>query len=191
MRRMWIKPSSVAIVLAASGVLATSLTAAALVFPDTPLAASSNLAPVWEARADGLARTAASDEAARRASVEETERSIAQAPANPTAWLRLAYLDSLAADGLGPAGDRALAASYSVAPYGPDVTDWRLAFAFNHWEAISGANRQAALDELRSSPNNRSRRDLLTRVANPAGRIALSLTLDIIRREAALSQPVA
>lgn len=105
----------------------------------------------------------------------ETTRSLNHAPANPTAWLRLAYLDSLQPRGLGKAGNRALAASYAVAPYGPDDTAWRLRFAFNHWSRIDRSNRLLVLSELRATPSPYSPVDLQASVTDPAGRLALSL----------------
>ncbi|WP_309630359.1 hypothetical protein [Brevundimonas sp.] len=185
MSRQRIKPSTVAVVLAAAGFAATTLTAAALALPHTDFAAATGLAPVFERRADALAQSAATDETARARAILETRRSLAQAPANPTAWLRLAYLDSVSPGGLSGAGDRALAASYAVAPYGPDVTDWRLAFAFNHWSVLSDESRKAALDEFVVTSAFKSHRDLEARVSDPSGRLALALTLDTIAREKA------
>lgn len=190
MRRIRIRPSSVVFAFAVAGLLATALTAAALAWPMTPFAGGLNLSSISERRAEAFARVAADDEAARRASIAETRKSIAQSPANPTAWLRLAWLDSLSHGGLGASGDHALATSYAIAPYGPDVTDWRLVFAFNHWDVISGENREAVMDELRVASTPRSARGLLARVENPAGRIALSLMLGVMESESGLRQAV-
>lgn len=189
MARLRIRPSMVALGIAVVGLIATATMAAGLLAPQTDFAAGLGLAPIYERRADALAQTAATSEADRTAAVRETRRSLAQAPANPTSWLRLAYLDSVSPSGLTSSGDSALAASYSVAPYGPDVTDWRLAFAFNHWDVLSQENRLAALDELRVTSSKTRNRSLLAQVSNPAGRIALSLTNDALERDRQESQP--
>lgn len=183
MKRLRIRLSTAALAFAVFGLLATTLTIFALLAPRTGLAGSLGLAPVFELRADTLARSAGTDENARLGALGETRRSLAQAPANPTAWLRLAYLDSVSQEGLTGQGDRALAASYAIAPYGPDVTTWRLAFAFNHWDSISADNRRAALDELSVASSAAEGRSVLNQVSNPAGRIALSLTVETMERE--------
>ena len=191
MSRPKIKPSTVALVLAIGGLVATTMAALVLAMPHTDFAAATGLAPVYELRADALAQTAATDETARAQAIIETRRSLAQAPANPTAWLRLAYLDSISPTGLSEAGDRALAASYAVAPYGPDVTSWRLPFAFNHWAALSDESRKAALDELVVTSAFKSHRELDGQVSDPAGRLAVVLTRSNIERQKALQSPEA
>lgn len=112
----------------------------------------------------------------------QTMKSLGQAPANPTAWLRLAYLDSLEPSGFGEAGNRALAASYAVSPLGPDDTGWRMSFAFNHWARVDRSNRLLVLDELKATAYPYSPADLQNSISDPAGRLALSLALETIRR---------
>lgn len=176
MPRIKIDPGLAALGLAAAGVITSAGAAVALVQPQSGFAAWTDLAAVREARADALARRAASKPDLIAPAVLETRRSLRQAPATPTAWLRLAHLESLRSGTLGAAGNRALAASYAVAPYGPDDTAWRLAFAFNHWTSLDRANRLSALDELSVARGRIDLRALERDVRDPAGRLALSLS---------------
>ena len=140
------------------------------------------LASTFEARASRSAAGAAGNPQIARIAQVETMRSLGRAPANPTAWLRLAWLDSLKPAGFGEEGNRALAASYVVSPYGPDDTGWRLTFAFNHWARVDRSNRLLVLEELRATPYPWSPGDLQSSVSDPAGRLALALTLETIRQ---------
>lgn len=171
-----------AALLGACAAAGCSAAAIALAWPETRIAGWLGLAPSFEARASRSAAGAADHPHLARLARVDTMTSLSQAPANPTAWLRLAFLDSLQPQGLGEAGNRALAASYAVAPYGPDDTGWRLAFAFNHWAEVDRSNRLLVLDELRATPFPYSPGDLQNAISDPAGRLALALALDTIRR---------
>ncbi|WP_428152562.1 hypothetical protein [Brevundimonas sp.] len=166
-------------VCAATGCSAAAI---ALAWPETRIAGWMGLAPFFEARASRNAAGAADHPHMARLARVETMASLGQAAANPTAWLRLAYLDSLEPSGLGEAGNRALAASYAVSRYGPDDTPWRLSFAFNHWARLDRSNRLLVLEELRATPYPYSPGDLQNSVSDPAGRLALALTLETIRQ---------
>lgn len=159
-----------------------SATAIALARPETQIAGWMGLASTFEARASRSAAGAAGNPQIARIAQVETMRSLGRAPANPTAWLRLAWLDSLKPAGFGEEGNRALAASYVVSPYGPDDTGWRLTFAFNHWARVDRSNRLLVLEELRATPYPWSPGDLQSSVSDPAGRLALALTLETIRQ---------
>jgi hypothetical protein len=178
-----------AIALAVTALVTTTVGAAALALPHTAFASAIGLASIHEQQATRLATTAAANADDRARARDTTLKSLRQAPANPTGWLRLAYLDSLEPAGLGPAGNRALAASWTVAPFGPDDSQWRLTFAFNHWAALDRANRLAALEELKISGRRVDSRQMLENVGDPSGRLALRLTLGEIRR-ARLAQTV-
>ncbi len=182
MTKVWIRASGLAVGVAVVGLSIAVPVTLGLALPQSDVGSAVGLAPIHEARANALAATAATDGNDRAEAVAETRRSLAQAPANATAWLRLAYLHSLGPSGLTTEGDRALAASYAVAPYGPDATPWRLAFALNHWPELSNETRQAALEELRVSTTAQVRRQLLETVSNPAGRLALILSSQSIER---------
>lgn len=71
---------------------------------------------------------------------------LAGRPMDSSAWLRLAYADSLSHGRLTNDGRHALEMSYLVLPYaGPD-TPWRLSFILNNW---TGAALQSRLDAIR------------------------------------------
>lgn len=175
---MRIDGSHVSIALAGTGFLACLASVIALASPQARWSPLSGLAPAREARAYSLSAPAdATPETLMQAALE-TRASLREAPANATAWLRLAYLDSRDAGGLGPDGNQALARSWAVAPFGPDDTAWRLTFAFNHWAALSPSNRRAALDELRVTQGRAGTQRLPETVRDPTGRLALLLSLD-------------
>lgn len=182
MARVQIKASGLAGGLTVLGLLAILPVLFGLSMPQTGLAGQVDVAPIHEARADALAGLAATSEQDRAKAVMETRRSLAQAPANATAWLRLAYLDSLGDAGLTAEGDRAVAASYAVAPYGPDATPWRLAFTLNHWPELSSGTRASAIEEIGISTTSASRRHLMNQVSDPSGRLALVLVSQNIDR---------
>ena len=148
-----------------------------LAVPTSGLAQASGLVWVHDARAERLLadpRPAAAVQAEAR---RLTLMSLDQAPANATAWLRLAYLDSLQPAGLGQAGRDALVRSYVVAPYGPDDTAWRLRFALEHWTALDPDLRGRAMAELQLAARHNGYRSLPAQIDDPAGRLAATLTL--------------
>lgn len=181
--RMRIDGSQISIAIAGTGLFACLAAAVALAFPQSNLAPLSGLGPVHEARAHALSSPADVRPEALAQAVRETRASLRQAPANPTAWLRLAYLDSEDGDGFGQDGNLALSRSYAVAPFGPDDTPWRLMFAFNHWTELDPANRIRVLEELRwARTTGRLKVSALQeRIGDPAGRLALNLTLELDR----------
>lgn len=169
-----------AVALAALGVSSTAVAALALAWPSGPPAGWLGLAVSHEARAHALVapvagQPSASDLALAR---QETLASLRQGPANPTAWLRLAFIDARGPGGLSAEGEQALVRSYAVAPYGPDDTPWRLVFAFDHWPRLDRSTRLLVLDELEVAMNRRHPgvRGLPDRISDPAGRLAATLT---------------
>ncbi len=166
--------------LAIAACMSSTAVAVALGSPQSAFANALGLAQTHEARATRFAGSATPSDLDRART--ETVLTLRQAPANSTAWLRLAYLDSASPGGFGARANTALSRSYSVAPYGPDDTAWRLAFAFNHWSALTVSNRKQALEELSYIAAQRSPKVAKLRedVTNPAGYLALSLTLSSI-----------
>ncbi len=164
--------------LAIAAFAASTVVAVAVAMPQSPLSDVVDLVPVHEARATLLAASSVESERAR--SRTETERTLRQAPANSTAWLRLAYLDSVSPGGFGDLGNLAFSRSYSVAPYGPDDTVWRLGFAFNHWRALSASNRKLALSELTYVAVRRPSKVEVVKglVTDPVGFLALNVVLE-------------
>lgn len=168
-----------AIIVAVGSLLGTSVVAMALAWPNAGAARLLDLSQTHEARADRLVAAAAPTPSDLALSQQETVSSLRQSPANPTAWLRLAYIDSRRPEGLGRSGIDALSRSYDAAPYGPDDTAWRLRFALDHWSRLDRETRLLVLDELRVAIRNRSPavRGIAQDVSDPAGQLAIQLTL--------------
>ena len=168
-----------ATVIGVASLLTTGATAMALAGPNSPPARLLNLTASREARASALIAGENSSTADMALAQQETVRSLRQAPANPTAWLRLAYIDSRRPEGLGPAGIEALGRSYDAAPFGPDDTAWRLRFAFNHWTRLDKVTRELALDELGLALSHPDGRTYAPEhdVTDPAGRLALNMSV--------------
>lgn len=163
--------------LASFSFVMAATVAACLAFPTSGLAQASGLVWVHDARAERLLAGPHPSVSAQAEARRQTLLSLRSDPANATAWLRLAYLDSLQPNGLGEAGRKALARSYVVAPYGPDDTEWRLRFAFNHWTALDQDLRKSVLREFELAARHGAHRSLPTRLDDPAGRLAATLTL--------------
>ena len=181
----------IATVVAVVAFLTTSVTAVALAWPNSAPASVVDLAPIHDKRATALTQAAIPAPADLARATEETRLSLRQNPANPTAWLRLAHIESMGPQGLGPSGIQALSRSYDAAPYGPDDTAWRLRFAFNHWSELDRPTRLLVLDELRIATVNRAHSvsGLLNDVSDPAGRVAATLSLASAIRERDRSEP--
>lgn len=144
------------------------------------------LAGVQEDRAADLLDRTPVTPRARVASEAAARQALARSPTRAAGWLELAYADSLKPQGLGASGIQALQRSYDFEPLGPDVSEWRLAFAFEHWDQLTPEIRAAALNELEARWKREERRKALNelpdRIANPAGRVAAALTLRRLRR---------
>lgn len=168
-----------AITLAGIAGVSALVLAAAVSFPQMALAERIPILVVSEARAVEATLTEPAD-----LSLAErwTGRTLATRPGDATAWARLAWI----AD---ERGDRAamleaLERSYTVAPYGPDITGWRLRFAYGQWAALTPELRRLATEEL--TVTTRHRRQVadaaFTDLVDPAGRMAFDLTVRQARR---------
>lgn len=103
-------------------------------------------------------------------------------PGEAAAWARLAWVASERGD---VAGTNALLdRTYTVAPYGPDITAWRLRFAFGRWQSLTPDLRARAIDELKATYRTRYAvaEAAFADVSDPAGLMAFTFT-----REAALA----
>ena len=96
-----------------------------------------------ESRADHAVQSGMASAEALRVN----EAALAAAPMNAAAWLRIAYIHSLDGASLNASALGAVQKSYSVAPYGPDVTRWRLQFLYDHWGQLNAELRAEAMDE--------------------------------------------
>ena len=85
-----------------------------------------------------------------------------------------------------PEGDTAITGDRYVVCC-TDVTEWRLLFAFEHWDELTGDLRASALTELEAHWKREERRRAIAewpeRVGNPAGRVAAALTVRRLQRE--------
>ncbi len=133
------------------------------------------LAALTEARAVAAAGATPPDlEEAER----QTRATLNERPLDAVAWARLAWIADQRGDAAGSLD--ALDRSYIAAPYGPEVTAWRLRFALERWSALTPDLRRQARSELLVARATRPRliRDLEASVADPAGRMAMALTTD-------------
>lgn len=135
--------------------------------PDQP-----RLATVSEARALAAADDASPD---LRAVERATRATLAERPLDAAAWARLAWV----ADQQGKSADMldALDRSYVAAPYGPEITTWRLRFALDRWSRLSPDLRQQVLAELRVAARTRPAlvREVHASLSDSTGRMALTL----------------
>lgn len=133
-----------------------------------------DLATAKERRAELEAAKAEIDPAAVRRTTLET---LGQAPLTASAWLRLAWL----ADRDGRVSERnaMLDRSYAVAPFGPDVTAWRLGFAYQAWSTLTPELRRQAGAELVATLATRGRlaREIEATIDDPSGRLAYGLSV--------------
>lgn len=141
-----------------------------------------NLAQADEDRANAALGGPLPDfDLARRSTLAALE----QAPGNPSAWARLAYIERLNAGRLTPQALAYLAKSYEAAPLGPDVSAWRLRFLYEHWGQLTPDLRNRTMIELRTLARYRgsAARDVVAEIQDPAGRLAAGLTLDLGRAD--------
>ncbi len=114
-----------------------------------------------------------------------TEAALRQAPYDPSAWLRLAYMDSLDGE-LGAEGVEALARSYALLPYDQYVAFWRIRFALENWPALTPDLREAVRAETFAFGRTYrylQLRNSLRSVENPAGRLAAVLWVERMRQD--------
>lgn len=135
--------------------------------PPVPMAA------VTEARAVAAAAANPPD---LKAAERLTRQTLAEKPGDATAWARLAWIASETGDT--EAMLEALDRSYAVAPYGPDITAWRLRFAYGRWGILTPELRRLASEELVVTARHRRRvaDAALADLTDPAGRLAFDLT---------------
>jgi len=113
-----------------------------------------------------------------------TRQTLAEKPGDAAAWARLAWIASEIGDT--EAMLEALDRSYAVAPYGPDITAWRLRFAYGRWGGLTPELRRLASDELTVTARHRPRiaEAALADVTDPVGRLAFDLTVRLAKATA-------
>lgn len=161
----------------AFGTIASSLgLALAMSAPDLSIPWASDLVLASEARADAALRGGS---VGRASAAAESRAALAQAPLTAAAWLRLAYLETEPSGGLGPRAMDMVERSYAVAPFGPEVSAWRLRFLYEHWRELTPSLRSQASAELRTLARYRpgSAHDVLRSIESPTGRLAADMTV--------------
>jgi hypothetical protein len=143
-----------------------------LTWPGRWAAEQPRLAAVSEARATRAATATPVDLPEIRA---QTLAVLAERPLDSVAWARLAWI-AAEQDDMEAARD-ALDRSYVAAPYGPEVTAWRLRFALDLWGRLTPELRRQVLAELRMTAATRPAivETVRDQVRDPAGRWALDL----------------
>lgn len=175
--------------LAGAVVLALVTTAGAIVLavalsgPTSDFATGFPLTAVSEARAEAAAEASPPDLQSVEAA---TRRTLEIKPGDSSAWCRLAWV--AAQQGRRPEMLDALDRSYAVAPFGPDITAWRLRFIYEQWADMTPDLRRQASAELAVA--TRDRPGLVAAaeidIHDPTGRLAFILT----RRNATLRAAV-
>lgn len=160
----------VAAVLAGAGVLSAGAAALSLGGGSDLM----DLAGQHENRAEALLAASPPD---MDAAVAETRAALAQAPMNAAAWARLAYIDRSRSTAMTPAALDNLERSYAVAPYGPDISRWRVRYVFEHWSELTPSLRTQASDEMRVLSRYRGgvARDTVRAIEDPSGRLAAEM----------------
>ena len=163
---------------AAVAIGSVSLAAGGLLFAELALGAPA-LVPLGPVYAD-WAGTALGN-GAIAASAQWTRQELAQNPADTAAWLRLAYGTTLISHAVNDQTSALIERSFLVGPLDPDVFEWRTRFALENWDRVSPAVRDDVLAAIRASwtvwPQKMVISRLAPAIANPAGRLALTLTV--------------
>lgn len=153
----------------------TGALALASVRPDLRAPGLTALGVGAEARADRLAIAAATTGGVAQALTANRE-ALNAAPMTAAAWLRIAWLRAQNGARLDSRSLEAMEKAYSVAPFGPDVTTWRLAFVYDHWSDLTPALRKDATAEHYETALRRPARLDTAAIADPSGRLAATLT---------------
>jgi hypothetical protein len=140
--------------------------------PATEIPVLAGLGVGAEARADWAA---ASTDTPLPAALAANRAVIDAAPMTAAPWLRIAYLRSRNGQPLDGPALEAIERSYTVAPFGADVTAWRLTFLYDHWSELTPDIRAEVTAEHLAAVSILSlwKPDV---VKNPAGRMAATFT---------------
>jgi len=114
-----------------------------------------------------------------------TRKALTQAPYDPSAWLRLAYIDAIDGE-LGAEGLLALEQSYQLLPFDQYVAIWRVRFALEHWGALTPSPRTAVKSEtfaFASTSRYYAMMSSLAAVENPIGRLPAAMWRARMREE--------
>jgi hypothetical protein len=118
--------------------------------------------------------------------LRDTRSGLALNPYNGVAWLRLAWIESRLSHGkLSAAAVEAVQRSYDVAPYGPQVTAWRISFLLEHWaETPTGLRHQLASEMAAAWPErSKAVSSAVRKTRNRDGRLAGMVIVMRLKRE--------
>lgn len=168
--------------VAGAAVVLGGLLTASAVLPTDVFGAVLLQSTTYEARA--VDRLDARGEPALAQAKRDTRSGLGLNPYNGVAWLRLAWIETAMNGGrLSPAAAVALQRSYDVAPYGPQITGWRITFVLDHWADVPEAIRSQLRSEISAGwPARASVIDAAVRRAHDKrGRLAGRVVLARIR----------
>jgi hypothetical protein len=132
--------------------------------------------------AEARAHRAAEDGAVDAAALNQRVLEIAPAAARP--WNRKAYLSGRG--GMTPETLDALRRSYTVAPFGPTDSDWRLTYLYENWSDLPvDLRRSARLEHRTLLASGRRLAVDPARIESPSGRTASALNRAAGRRDRA------
>jgi hypothetical protein len=171
-----------------AGIAVVSVAAGSLLFAELTVPAMPTLVPLGTVYAS-RATTAISGK--NTAAVGLTNQELAQNPASAAGWLRLAHAEALRTGKVGEGVSGLIERSFLVGPLDPDVFEWRSRYALENWDRVSAAVRDDVLASVRASwivwPQKVWLEKTPSSLANPAGRLALSLAIaDLKARDAAV-----
>lgn len=112
-------------------------------------------------------------------------RAATGAPADAGPQLARVYLETGEKGAFPSTAVEALRRSYQLEPLGPDATQWRLRFIFDHWTVMPSDLRSSAQKELRAAfpRHGWAMRDLPGEVFDPSGRMVATLLFETLRIE--------
>lgn len=140
-----------ALTLAASCCAASAVLLSATLWPQASWVRGLPIATGHEDLARRSLNAADQDPALLILARQETEAGLRVSPMNAWAWLRLSLIEKRSAGDFGEASAQALRQSYAVSPFGPQVTSWRLRYAFDNWNALPADLKEAAKLEMKTS----------------------------------------
>jgi O-antigen ligase len=136
------------------------------------------LSTVYAYQAEGILMNSGDRDSGLSRAKALTKRELEWSPARADGWLRLAVIASVERQPEA-AVSRLLEKSYLVAPLDPQIFAARTRFVLEHWNEVSTAVREEALEAVRAGWLNwieqHEIQSLASRIANPAGRLAISL----------------
>jgi len=161
------------VVLAAAGLICAVSVSVAATYPHLNIPFASSVGLVTEVRASEASMNPI--KIGRAAMLNRAV--IAATPMSANAWSRAAYLQAIADNGFDDSAFEALERSYTVAPFGPEISLWRLTFLYENWGEITPSLRAQAAAELDALTYKRGGAFRSGAIQNPAGRLSASLTL--------------